>query len=300
MQQSTPARPATNDILAMMRLGQIGKNKFEGLSPDTGNARVFGGQLIGQGLIAASHTVEDLDLCPAHSLHSHFFRPAASDLPILYEVDRVRDSKSFRTRTVRASQRGKSLLTLMVSYHRKEEGYEHHDPMPVVPPAESIVKISAEEAARRRKNLPQDLKDKLAKPEPMVARFVTPRQMLQPVAGEPDLKMWWQGTAVPSLPSPDDGAAHQAVLAYTSDLSFMDTPLIPHGVSLMSPRVQGATIDHSIWFHEPVDMNRWHLFSAHSSWAAHGRGYIRGEVFTEAGKLVTTLAQECLIRRLAA
>lgn len=292
-------RPATDDILAILDLDPIGEDTFHGLSPHTGHPRVFGGQTIAQSLMAASKTVDDLAVSPPVSLHCHYLRPAIPETPLVYDVERVRDSKTFRTRQVHASQNGKAILTAMVTFHKREEGFEHQDEMPTVARPEDIVRASGEEIRDRQAGLSREVRDNLAKRQPQEARFVTRRLMFTPEKGDPDLQMWWRSTAVPELPSTKiDPLVHQAVLAYTSDLSYMDTPLIPHGVSLMSDTVQGASIDHIVRFHEPVDMSEWHLFTAHSSWASHGRGYIRGDVFTGAGKLVATTAQECLIRKL--
>lgn len=292
-------RPATDDILAILNLINIGEDAFEGLSPDTGNARVFGGQTVAQSLVAAARTVDDLPESPPNSLHCHFYRLANPDVPLRFDVERVRDSKTFRTRLVRGSQEGKSILTAMATFHKSEDGFEHQDEMPEVPFPGEIIKPSAEEVKHRQVDLSQEMRDRLAKPQPQEARFVRKRAMFRPEVGDPDQQMWWRSTAAPRLPVPEaDPFIHQAVLAYTSDLSFMDTPLIPHGVSLMSANVQGASIDHTVWFHEPVDMAEWHLFTAHSAWARHGRGNTRGSVFSHHGKLVATTAQECLIRKL--
>lgn len=244
-------RPQFDDILAMLDLRPLGDDRFEGLSPETDWHRIFGGQVLAQGLVAANRTVDDFDVRPAHSFHSHFLRPGNPDIPILFEVERVRDGRSVAIRQVHAKQNGKDILMMTVSYHVREEGFEHQTQMPdVISPEEA--KLDVVMFQEKLKDLPEEVRENVTRRRPIEMRFVTEREMFNPVAAEPKVDVWFRATEAMDLQG--DLATHLAVLTYASDMTFMDTCLVPHGTSLVDPKMNGVSLDHSVWFHEPVDV----------------------------------------------
>ncbi len=289
------ARPGHSDILGTLDLETIDENTFEGLSPESGWGRIFGGQVIAQGIVAAQRTVENLSARPTHSFHSHFLRPGNPDIPIRYEVENIRDGRSFSTRHVRGTQNGKGILMMTASFQDREEGFEHQIDMPDVPSPHDV-EITPDAFAKSIEHLPEELQKRMSEPRPIEMRFITERQMHDPKPGDPEVDLWFRAADFVDLP--DDPFIHEAFLTFASDMSFMDTALVPHGTSLIAPDVHGVSLDHSVWFHEPVDMRQWHLFTRESPWASHGRGFVRGMVFSQSGKLVASVSQECLIRKL--
>lgn len=287
--------PAFSDVLDTLDLEEIEDGVYEGLSPQGGWNRIFGGQLIGQSLVAAQRTIKDLAARPLHSFHSHFLRPGNAELPLRFEVENIRDGRSFSTRHVRATQQGKGVLMMTVSFQDREEGFEHQIEMPDLPSFEDV-EITPDMFAKRTKDLPEEMRRHLSQPRPIEMRFITDREMHDPKPGDPEVDLWFRAAETVALG--DDQADHNAVLTFASDMSFMDTALVPHGSSLMDPNVHGVSLDHSVWFHEPVDMREWLLFTRESPWASHGRGFVRGMIFNQAGKLVASVSQECLIRKL--
>jgi acyl-CoA thioesterase II len=288
-------RPSHSDVLGTLDLENLEDNVFEGLSPATRWGRIFGGQVIGQALVAAQRTVETITERPTHSFHSHFLRPGDPDVPIRYDVETIRDGRSFSTRHVRATQNGKGILMMTASFQDREEGFEHQVEMPVVPGPDEVA-LTPEIFAARLAEMPDEVRKEMNEPRPIEMRFITDREMHNPKSGDPEVDLWFR--IAPKQDMPGDLAIHEAALAFASDMSFMDTALIPHGSSLMDPKVHGVSLDHSVWFHEPVNMKDWLLFKRESPWASHGRGFIRGMIFNQQGKLVASVVQECLIRKL--
>ncbi|TNE58879.1 MAG: acyl-CoA thioesterase II [Alphaproteobacteria bacterium] len=296
----TSVRPAPHDMRALLDLAPASKEDvFIGHSPDTGFPRIFGGQILAQSLIAAAKTVDDPRRCPPHSLHGFFIRAGKPEVPVHFAVERVRDSRAFATRQVSATQEGKLIFTATVSFNVPEEGgFAHVDTMPAVKKPGEIARPTAADLEKRFGAKVKPFLERWERKETHEGRFVTDRIMFAPEVGDPDLQIWWRSTSDPALPpAEDDPILHTADLAFCSDRMYMDATLIPHGVSLMTPEILSVSICHTIWFHEPVDMHQWHLFSGHSSWAAHGRGHVHGDVYREDGLRVATLAQECLIRK---
>jgi acyl-CoA thioesterase-2 len=277
------------EVLELLDLEQIEVNIFRGISPKDRWQRVFGGQVLGQALVAASRTVEQR-VC--HSLHAYFIRPGDPRVPILYEVDRARDGKSFTTRRVVAIQHGEQIFNLAASFHVPEPGLEHQFDMPKVPGPETL---EAEDARRRRlaHQLPEAAREHFTKPGPIDVRPVDEDDdLINPRKGPPYQDVWLKAKGT----MPDDLALHQCVLAYASDMTLLDTCLIPHGVSWFSGRLQSASLDHAMWFHHPFRVDDWLLYSHDSPWAGGARGFNRGMMFTRDGKLVASVAQEGLIR----
>jgi acyl-CoA thioesterase-2 len=277
-----------DDVLTLLDLEQLEVNLFRGLSPQDSWQRVFGGQVIGQAMVAAGRTVEDR---VAHSLHAYFLRPGDPKTPIIYEVDRIRDGRSFTTRTVNAIQHGRAIFNMAISYQIHEEGFEHQFDLPDVPGPEGL-KSELELRRAEVDRLPEEYQKRWLRPRPIEVRPVNPRDMFDPGHGDPVNYVWIRATA----PLPDDMLMQQCVLAYASDMTLLDTCILPHGVSWMNPKLQSASLDHAMWFHHPFKMDEWLLYSQDSPAASGGRGINRGSIFTRDGKLVASVAQEGLIR----
>ncbi|WP_417687363.1 acyl-CoA thioesterase II [Roseibium sp.] len=283
---------AIDTLLEILDLEPLEHNLFRGRSPQVGWQRVFGGQVIGQALVAASRTVvEDRNV---HSLHGYFMRPGDPSVPIIYEVDRIRDGGSFTTRRVVAIQHGKAIFSMSASFQVQEEGLEHQIDMPKVPMPEELPSE-------------KELKDKFLKVAPAHIRTYWERE--RPIELRPvDLTHYFSDKPLPptqyvwvraSGALPDDQRIHQCVLAYASDMTLLDTSLFPHGKSVFSPDIQAASLDHAMWFHRPFRADEWLLYSEDTPTAAGSRGMNRGTLYTRDGKLIASTAQEGLIRKVA-
>jgi acyl-CoA thioesterase-2 len=280
---------AVPELVRLLDLERIEVNLFRGVSPDDGMKRVFGGQVIAQALVAAYRTVENR-VC--HSLHAYFIRPGDPSVPILYEVDRARDGKSFTTRRVVAIQHGEQILNLAASFQIPEHGFTHQSPMPETKkPAE--LKSEDELRAMAKDHIPKEFQKQFARPRPIELKPVDPRQMISPAKTEPKKQMWLRARGKVDA---KDIALQQCLLAYASDMGILDTATKPHGVNWFTGGVQMASLDHSMWFHEPFDISDWLLYTMDSPSASGARGFNRGEIFTEAGVLVASVTQEGLMR----
>ncbi len=281
---------AIEELLGILDLEYLEQNLFRGRSPQVGWQRVFGGQVIGQALVAACRTV-DVAARQPHSLHAYFLLPGDPKVPIIYEVDRIRDGRSFTTRRVKAIQHGQAIFSMSASFHVEEPGFDHAAVMPVVPPPE---------------DLPSDQEIKSSvlpiMPDPVRAYFERERPIeLRPVEFErytarrplaPKFNVWFRATAR----LPDDPAIHQCVLAYTSDMTLLDTALIAHGRTVFERSIQAASLDHAMWFHRPFRADEWLLYAQDTPSAGGARGLSRGLIFKQDGTLVASVAQEGLIR----
>lgn len=248
--------------------------------------RVFGGQVIGQALVSASRSVDEGRV--AHSLHAYFMRAGDPAHPIVYQVMRDYDGRSFATRRVVALQHGKPILNLAASFQVPEGGMAHQAPMPEVPPPEALM-AEADYWAMHGDTLRPGVKENLIQPRPVEFRIVHP-----PVPGpRPAQQRGWFRAAAPL---PDDPAVHRAVLAFASDMMLLHTSTLPHGVSWMTHSVQTASLDHALWLHEDFRADDWLLYATDSPWSGHARGFNRGQVFTRDGRLVASVTQEGLIR----
>lgn len=280
-----------DELVTLLALEKIEENLFRGQSQDLGWGTVFGGQVLGQALSAAVRTV------PAdrqvHSLHAYFLRPGDVKRPIVYDVDRIRDGASFTTRRVVAIQGGQPIFNLAASFQIDEPGFEHQDPMPAVPPPESVP-TEEERFGPYVSKLPRHLRDRATAARPFEMRAIGEEgDPFQPLT-RPAQRLVWLRTAGAL---PDEPALHRYLLAYASDHSFLTTSLLPHGVSWLTPSMQIASLDHVMWFHQPFRVDEW-LLHVMESPAAHGaRGLVRGRVYTRDGKLVASSSQEGLIRR---
>lgn len=280
--------PVLEDLIALLKLERIEENIFRGDSRDIGSAQVFGGQVVGQALSAAQHTVEGR---VAHSLHAYFLRRGDMDAPIIYDVDRARDGGSFSNRRVVAIQHGRPILNLAASFQAPEDGLEHRADMPDVPPPEGLKDLT-EVAADVLENIPTKLRRFMTAKRPFEFRPVEPLSLDKRRELPPKKQVWIR--AVDRLPK--DQALHQNLLAYVSDFELLATSTLPHGLSFTRSNVIMASLDHALWFHRKFRIDEWLLYSMDSPNASGARGFARGQLFTEKGVLVASTAQEGLIR----
>jgi acyl-CoA thioesterase-2 len=280
------------ELVELLSLERIEENLFRGQSQDLGWGRVFGGQVVGQALSAAEQTVpEDR---PVHSLHGYFLRPGDAQKPIVYEVDRIRDGKSFTTRRVVAVQNGKAIFNLSASFQLVEEGFTHQDEAPEVAGPDGL-KSELDLARDIEQMIPEPFKEMALAQRPIETRAVNPFNILKPTVRPPKRHIWYRTSG--SLP--DKPSLHQYMLAYASDFNFLGTAMQPHGVSWVMPTMQVASLDHAMWFHRPFRMDDWLLYVVDSPSASGARGLVRGQFFSRDGKLVASTVQEGLMRQRA-
>lgn len=276
-------------LMETLDLEPLEVNLFRGRSPQVGWQRVFGGQVIGQSLVAATRTVEDRTV---HSLHGYFIRPGDPGVPIVYEVDRYRDGRSFTTRHVVAIQHGKPIFSMAASFHVAEDGLDHRFEMPDVPAPEDLPS-EKELVARFSDAIPEMIRKYWERERPIELRPVALRNYLEPVPSDPLQQVWIRASDT----LPDDDALHQCVLSYASDMTLLDTALIAHGRTLFDHDLQLASLDHALWFHRTFRADEWLLYAQDSPSSSNARGFTRGSIFTRGGELVASVAQEGLIRR---
>jgi acyl-CoA thioesterase-2 len=278
-----------NKIIETLDLEEIELNHYLATSPNEGWQRVYGGQVIGQALVAASRTVSTDR--SAHSLHGYFLRAGDTDIPILYKVDRIRDGKSFTTRRVVAVQRGQAIFTMSISFQVDEGGLNHQFDMPDVPGPDDL---QTEDEIRQvqSKNWPKEFQDSFSGSSAIQVKPIEPIDLLNPKPAEPVQRCWMRcGDKLP-----DDPRIHQCVLAYLSDWSLLDTATRPHAVSFMQDNVQVASLDHAMWFHRPFRADEWLLYDQDSPSASGARGFNRGLIYNQSGELVASTTQEGLVR----
>ena len=277
-----------DDLIALLDLEVIEVNIFRGVSPDESRQRVFGGQVAGQALVAAARTIDDPGRL-VHSLHAYFLRPGDPAVPILYEVDRIRDGRSFTTRRVVAIQHGKAIFNLQASFHRAEPGLDFQEPMASDVPDPTTLPDFATRMAPHRERLGEWYD----RPRPIDTRYVdsapTDREGPQP----PTQKVWLRADG----PLPDDPVLHACVLTYASDMTLLDTTIRPHGISAWGwEGLHMASLDHAMWFHRPFRVDEWLLYDQWTPSTSDARGLAMGQIYTQDGRLVVTVVQEGLIR----
>jgi acyl-CoA thioesterase-2 len=282
---------ALDEVLAILDLEPLEVNLFRGRSPQVGWQRVFGGQVIGQSLVAACRTVDGR---PPHSLHAYFLLPGDPAVPIIYEVDRIRDGRSFTTRRVVAIQHGHAIFTMAVSFHGDEPGMSHQATMPDVPgpealPSETDLKNSV------MASMPDQVRRYYERERPLELRPVEFGRYLGQKIENARFHVWIRATGT----LPDDPQVHQCLLAYASDLTLLDVALVPHGRSVFDKRIIAASLDHALWFHRPFRADEWLLYAQDSPNLSGSRGFSRGLIFTRDGQLVASIAQEGLLRERA-
>jgi acyl-CoA thioesterase-2 len=277
------------ELLELLKLEKIEENIFRGQSQDLGFGNIFGGQVLGQALSAASQTVSPER--NAHSLHAYFMRPGDPKMPIVYDVDCIRDGKSFTTRRVVAIQKGRAIFSMSASFQVSEPGYEHQAAMPEVGGPDGIVS-DLERARENRQLIPESIRDKFICDKPIEIRVVNPVDPFAPEKKEPVKYAWLK--AIGELP--DDIVIHRYMLAYASDFGLVTTALYPHGVTVWNSAIQMASLDHAMWFHRDFRFDDWLLYAMQSPSASNARGLCRGDIFTRDGKLVASVTQEGLMR----
>ncbi|MEV4890662.1 acyl-CoA thioesterase [Nonomuraea sp. NPDC050547] len=285
---------ALKELLDLLDLEQIELDIFRGRSPEERIQRVFGGQVAAQALVAAGRTVPDDR--HVHSLHAYFIRPGDPAIPIVYNVERVRDGRSFATRRVVAIQHGKAIFTMSASFHVPEEGWAHQAAaMPTVPDPETLPTFQD-----KLYDLVGDepgWKDWLSKPRPVDARYASPltfEASRNPELISAETNVWFRYDAE----LPDDPLLHVVLAAYASDFTLVDTILLAHGLSWGTSNVMGASLDHAMWFHRPFRSDDWLLYAQESPWSGGARGLARGQMFTSSGDLVVSVVQEAMIREI--
>jgi len=283
---------AVNELLTILDLEPLEVNLFRGRSPQSRWQRVFGGQVIGQALVAACRTVVDVGVRPPHSLHAYFLLGGDPKVPIIYEVDRIRDGRSFTTRRVVAIQHGHAIFSMSVSFHVAEPGLSHQIKMPNVP-APDALPSEAEIKERILPLMPDPVRRYYERERPIELRPVEYGRYLGEKFEDGHFHVWIRATG--SLP--DAPAIHQCVLAYASDMMLLDAALIQHGRSVFDKDIMAASLDHALWFHRPFRADQWLLYAQDSPNLADSRGFSRGLIFARDGTLVASVAQEGLLRQ---
>jgi acyl-CoA thioesterase II len=283
---------AIEGLIKILDLEVLEENLFRGNSPQSNWQRVFGGQVIGQALVAACRTIDDVAVRPPHSLHAYFLLGGDPKVPIIYEVDRIRDGKSFTTRRVVAIQHGHAIFSMSVSFHVAEEGLSHQTKMPDVPTPEALP-TEAEMKERVWPVMPEPVRRYYERERPIELRPVDYRRYLGEKSEDGRFYVWIRATG--NLP--DAPAIHQCVLAYASDMTLLDAALIPYGRSVFDKDIMAASLDHALWFHRPFRADQWLLYAQDSPNLADSRGFSRGLIFTRDGTLVASVAQEGLLRQ---
>ena len=284
---------ALDELCAVLDLEAIEVNIFRGVSPDENRQRVFGGQVAGQSLVAAARTVDE---GVVHSLHGYFLRPGDPAAPILYEVDRIRDGRSFTSRRVVAIQHGRAIFGLQASFHRAEEGLDHQLPMedslhqwPALAEPESLPDWQT-----RMQPFAARLGDALLRPRPIDYRNADWSPSDRAVEQPPFQRVWLRADGE----LPDDPVLHACIVTYASDMTLLDTTLLPHGGTALEERIMMASLDHAMWFHRPFRADEWLLYAQDTPSTSGGRGLARGSIYTRDGRLVASVVQEGLIRPL--
>jgi acyl-CoA thioesterase II len=281
---------AVDDLLAILDLEKLEHNLYRGRSPQVGWQRVFGGQVIGQALVAAQRTVDQAR--HVHSLHCYFMRPGDSSVPIVYQVERLRDGGSFTTRRVTAIQHGEAIFSLEGSFQVDEGGLDHQFEMPTGVPHPDTLMNGREVIAAYGDRVPENIRrywerERPIEMKPVFLEHYTSREKLPPMQ-----QIWIRVTG----PVPDDRTTQSVVLAYLSDMTLLDTSTFAHGCILFDPDIQAASLDHAMWFHRPHRLDGWLLYSQDSPSASGARGFTMGLIYGEDGALVASVAQEGLIR----
>lgn len=280
------------DLIKQLDLEPLELNLFRGQSSDIGAKAVFGGQVVGQALVAASRTVENR---LPHSLHAYFLLPGDKAAPIVYEVERIRDGNSFSARRVQAIQHGRPILSLIASFQVEEPGLEHQAPMPNVPPPEQLTPLNELRAKwlDEAGNVPPKIREALLRPLAVEFRPVDAWNPLAPRPMPPNQAVWFRAQDH----IPDSRILHQCMLAYASDFNLIATALRPHAESWLSQNMIVASIDHALWFHRDCRVDDWLLYVMDSPSAQGARGLCRGSIYDRQGRIVASVAQEGLMRK---
>jgi acyl-CoA thioesterase-2 len=282
---------ALEQLIEILDLEQLEVNLFRGRSPDERRQRIFGGQVAGQALVAAGRTVER---GTTHSLHAYFLRPGDPTTPIIYDVDRIRDGRTFTTRRVSAIQHGQAIFHLSASFQPDEPGPEHQMPMPEAPDPETVPNFEERIAKIPTDRLPEDVRAWIRRERPIEVRSVGAGSPFDHTKRPPAQLTWIRARGR----LPDSLLLHQCVVAYASDMTLLDTITLPHGIVWSDGSYAMASLDHAMWFHRPFRADEWLLYAQESPSAHGARGFASGRLFTRDGTLVVSVVQEGLIRPL--
>ncbi|MGL4396858.1 MAG: acyl-CoA thioesterase II [Hyphomicrobium sp.] len=292
MQQPPPSTTDTalDRLVDALALERLELNLFRGPKASVGWQRVYGGQVLGQALSAAAQTVDEPR--PIHSMHGYFLLAGDPEHEIIYDVERIRDGGSFTTRRVKAIQHGRAIFAMSASFHKPEEGFEHQITMPDVPAPESLPS-ARDLMAQIMAELPANMRAYWQREHPIDVRLIDPSRYISRERRPAQQAVWLKANG----PLADHPSLHQAVLAYASDFTLLDTALIAHGKLLFDNDVQLASLDHAMWFHRPLRFDDWLLYAQDSPTAFGARGFCRGSIFDRQGHLVATAVQEGLMRK---
>jgi acyl-CoA thioesterase II len=290
MTAAAPTNPALQGLLEALTLEPLEDNFFRGRRASEGWQRVYGGLVLSQALSAAALTVPGDR--PIHSLHGYFLLAGDPQREIVYDVERIRDGGSFTTRRVRAIQHGRAIFSMSASFHKSEEAFEHQSPMPAVPSPESLPAV-ADLLSAVEGNIPESMRAYWRRERPIDVRIIDASRYMSREPRPPRQSIWLRANGRLG----DSPSIHQAVLAYASDFTLLDTALIAHGKLLFDNDIQLASLDHAMWFHRPFRADDWLLYVQDSPSSAGARAYCRGEVFDRQGRLVASIVQEGLVRR---
>ena len=284
---------AVSDLLALLEIERLEVDLFRGVTPaeEASRPRVFGGQVIAQALAAAYRTVADDRFC--HSLHAYFIRPGDPKVPIVYEVDRSRDGGSFTTRRVVAIQHGQQILNMSASFHVHEDGWDHQHEMPEVKQPEAL-KSREEFREMFKDRIPEAEREHWERPQPFTMKEISGINPFDPKPKSDVNQVWFRTTREIDVPP----AMHHCLIAWASDMNLLGSSLRPHGLHWTNPELMTASLDHAIWFHAPIRADEWLLYSMDSPKAGNGRSFNRGSIYTREGRLVASVAQEGLMRKL--
>jgi acyl-CoA thioesterase-2 len=277
-----------DDLVKVLTLERLERDLFRGESRDIGSPQVFGGQVLGQALMAATATVENRVV---NSLHAYFLRRGDFNSPIVYEVDRARDGNHFSTRRVVAIQHGAQIFNMSASFQAEEQGLDHQFAMPDVPPPENLPDLLFH-YRDLLEHLPAGMRRVLGQKRPFEFRPTQAPSLLKSDKAQPVRNIWFRAVAA----LPNDEALHRCLLAYVSDFNLLDTALVPHGIVSTAKTLVIASIDHAMWFHRSVRVDDWLLYSTDSPSTSGARGFARGNVFSKDGRLVASTSQEGLLR----
>ncbi|MBC2772502.1 acyl-CoA thioesterase II [Rhizobium sp. AQ_MP] len=292
MSQPSGQTKPMQELIERLDLEKLEENLFRGSSPQNGWQRVFGGLVIAQALMAAQRCVDPDRI--VHSLHAYFMRPGDPSIPIVYQVERIRDGSSFTTRRVVAIQHGKAIFSMSASFQVEEPGFDHQVTIPGVPAPETLMG-EAEFRAAFLAQAPETVKKYWGRERPIEIRPTSLTHYLSREKLEPEAHIWVRASGI----VPDDRHYQAAILAYLSDMTLLDTSLYAHGTSIFDPELQVASLDHAMWFHRACRLDDWLLYTQDSPSAAGARGMTRGSIFTRDGRLIASVAQEGLIRKRA-
>ena len=288
MESPAPSdQSALDDLVELLDLEAIEVNIFRGNSPDENRQRVFGGQVAGQALVAAARTIDERGRL-VHSLHAYFLRPGDPTVPILYEVDRIRDGRSFSTRRVVAIQHGRAIFNLQASFHDDEPGPDHQLPMPTGMPDPNELP----DFRTRMAPYADQIGDWYDRPRPIDLRYVNGDPVSRQGQRATTQQVWLRADGA----LPDDPVLHACVVTYASDMTLLDTTILPFGLGWNSPGMQMASVDHAMWFHRPFRADQWLLYDQEAVSTSSARGMAHGSIFTSDGRLAVSVVQEGLTR----